>query len=413
MNEQRDPDGPLGPVEEEKQRFLSGADRDCGTRPRQTPDLANVCSHLRRLRAQYLVPRGRRLARSISARSSCAILGTWAMPVPRPSRACARARTRTTSTLPRESMAVAEVLRRVDDVREHGPPCAGRAGGDPGTRSSTPSRRSGTRGRARRRRARARRGGAAARGDQPLPAGGRGCEGGGGACGAARGSRLPPTRRPRWHACARRLEALVGEEAALQAEGEGLAVEAREVARGGRRACRASPSPGRRCPGRRSTRSRSGGHGRTRRSSSSAAASRASGSGSCWRRTRWRRRRSASRRAARASRSCGGGSRRRWPALATTLDAGSSRRPLREASGRSAAGRASRRCGTRRAGGSRAARCSRRRGRGRAGRASARAPCRRRGRAAGRARRPPGARSTPSRPRCGRRAGGSPRGRAP
>ena len=42
----------------------------------------------------------------------------------------------------------------------------------------------------------------------------------------------------------------------------------------------------------------------------------------------------------------------------------------------------------------------------RAGLASARAPCPRRGRAAGRARRPPGARSTRSRPRFGRRGGG-------
>ena len=102
-----------------------------------------------------------------------------------------------------------------------------------------------------------------------------------------------------------------GTRSALRAEAEGLAVEAREVARRGRR--RAAPLRIRaaRCRDDRSTRSRSGGRGRTRRSSSSAAASRASASGSCWRRTRWRRPRSASRPAARASRSCGGGSRSR------------------------------------------------------------------------------------------------------
>ena len=119
----------------------------------------------------------------------------------------------------------------------------------------------------------------------------------------------------------------------------------------------------------------------------------------------WRQRRSVSRRPAPASRSCGAGSRSRWrrgsaPALGEA-------RVVRPQVERAAVAAAF----------------------GEAvvepldafvreilialGSHQVPAPCRRRGRAAGRARRPPGGRSTPSRPRCVRRAGGWPRGRAP
>ena len=133
-----------------------------------------------------------------------------------------------------------------------------------------------------------------------------------------------------------------------------------------------------------------------RPSSSSAAASRASASRSCSRRTRSPRRARRAARRAPASRSCGGGSRSRVRIAAEARPVTSLReaRVVRAQVERAAVAAA------RPAGGSRAGRCSRPRGRGRAGRASA--PGRRRvePEPLPERRRPPGAHSTPSRPRC-------------
>ena len=169
--------------------------------------------------------------------------------------------------------------------------CAARSRRSPG-RSRRPSGRSATRAPARRRRGTSSPTPSAGS-RRPVAPGGPGRTPGWRRSARCGGPPWPPrTPPPRVAAMRERLEALVRDEAALQAEGEGLAVEARHVAAevaddAARLRVRAIRPRGARSP-----RSRSGGHVRTPRSSSFAAASRTSASGSCSRRTRWQRPRS-------------------------------------------------------------------------------------------------------------------------
>ena len=325
---------------------------------------------------------------------SCAILSRWQQTAMRSSsRWCASSSGRT-STSRRASTRSSGLLGRVDAVR---------AGGSPRPRCPRGAPRGGCRRRAERARCagaggrgpRGARGGrAAARRDQRRPAG---------RATRRRPKRLGPSGGRRWpqsdaaDTVARmreRVAALAGDEVALKAEAEGLAVEAQQVAREVAEVPRLSDS-GRSAPG---TLTR-----RDRRVGGTRACSALRGS----RRPRER----AGEGRARGARPGGGGARRadgrrerraRAAQARGVAGAGIARRPLREARvvrpqvERAAVAAAFRQAVVE------PLDALVREIADRAGLASGPAPCRRRGRAAGRARRPPGGRSTPSRPRCAR-----------